>query len=289
MSTRSALLNGLRLSYEEEGNGPALVFLHGAGGGAIEWAPIVPYFLDSYTCYALDHRGSGGSDSSASNDYWLETLVQEVLAFLAEVSGPAIVVGHSQGGILAMIAASREPALVRGIFAEDIVPQSLTKERIAGPDVAAIYAAFRWFSSCAEARDRESQSLVLFAHHLGQMPAGKTTLGEVLGPIGLQRLASWFYETRPALFAEEFMTEHLTAEDVSRILAGLVCPLHVAYGDTALGGLVQQDDLEAILSAGVDMTATHFPGTGHSIAGLAPHAYLEDLRAFLKRVEGEGG
>lgn len=121
MTTKSAVINGLRLTYEQEGTGPALVFLHGGSGAAIEWSPIVPYFLDRYTCFAPDHRGCGGSEASPTNDYWLETLVHEAIAFLEEVSGPAIVVGHSQGGILAMIAASRKPELVRAIFAEDIV------------------------------------------------------------------------------------------------------------------------------------------------------------------------
>ncbi len=54
-------VNGIDLYYEEFGEGPAVVFAHGAGGNHLSWWQQVPYFRDRYTCVVFDHRGFGAS------------------------------------------------------------------------------------------------------------------------------------------------------------------------------------------------------------------------------------
>ena len=52
---------GCPLYYEVDGEGPAIVFAHGAGGNHLSWWQQVPEFRDSYRCVALDQRGFGRS------------------------------------------------------------------------------------------------------------------------------------------------------------------------------------------------------------------------------------
>jgi pimeloyl-ACP methyl ester carboxylesterase len=56
--------DGARLYYETHGAGPALVFVHGLGGGHLSWWQQVPHFRDRFTCVTFDHRGFGLSGES---------------------------------------------------------------------------------------------------------------------------------------------------------------------------------------------------------------------------------
>lgn len=56
-----ANVNGIELYYEEYGEGPALIFAHGAGGNHLSWWQQVPVFADRYRCITFDHRGFGFS------------------------------------------------------------------------------------------------------------------------------------------------------------------------------------------------------------------------------------
>ena len=56
-----ARVNGIELYYEVYGNGPAVVFAHGAGGNHLSWWQQVPVFARQYRCITFDHRGFGQS------------------------------------------------------------------------------------------------------------------------------------------------------------------------------------------------------------------------------------
>jgi 3-oxoadipate enol-lactonase len=54
-------MNGIELYYEVYGDGPAVVFAHGAGGNHLSWWQQVPVFARQYRCITFDHRGFGQS------------------------------------------------------------------------------------------------------------------------------------------------------------------------------------------------------------------------------------
>jgi 3-oxoadipate enol-lactonase len=54
-------VNGIDLYYEVHGDGPAIVFAHGAGGNHLSWWQQVPVFARQYRCVTFDHRGFGQS------------------------------------------------------------------------------------------------------------------------------------------------------------------------------------------------------------------------------------
>jgi 3-oxoadipate enol-lactonase len=57
----TAQVNGIALYYEVHGNGPAVVFAHGAGGNHLSWWQQVPVLARRYRCISFDHRGFGQS------------------------------------------------------------------------------------------------------------------------------------------------------------------------------------------------------------------------------------
>jgi 3-oxoadipate enol-lactonase len=54
-----AQIKGIDLCYEVHGQGPAVVFAHGAGGNHVSWWQQVPLLARQYRCISFDHRGFG--------------------------------------------------------------------------------------------------------------------------------------------------------------------------------------------------------------------------------------
>ena len=62
-------VNGLQLFYEQTGTGQPLVLVHGNGEDHTIFDEAVEYLKDSYTCYAIDSRNHGKSESSSELHY----------------------------------------------------------------------------------------------------------------------------------------------------------------------------------------------------------------------------
>ena len=56
-----APVNGIDLYYESHGEGPAVVFAHGAGGNHLSWWQQIPFFAKRFRCITFDHRAFGRS------------------------------------------------------------------------------------------------------------------------------------------------------------------------------------------------------------------------------------
>ena len=89
-----------------------LLFLHGVGGSGAAWDPQLPYFAArGYRTRAWDQPGYGGAPPVEPYD------LEHVSAALArEIGGePAVLVGHSMGGFIALETYARYPARVRAL------------------------------------------------------------------------------------------------------------------------------------------------------------------------------
>lgn len=83
------------------GSGTPIVFLHGLGSSAADWALQVPAFAAHHQVLTLDLRGHGGS--TFNGGLTIEQMAQDVAALLHERAlGPAHVVGLSMGGCVAL-------------------------------------------------------------------------------------------------------------------------------------------------------------------------------------------
>jgi 4,5:9,10-diseco-3-hydroxy-5,9,17-trioxoandrosta-1(10),2-diene-4-oate hydrolase len=109
--------DGLRVHYQERGEGPALVFLHGSGPGASGFSNFkrnYPYFAErGFRTLMPDTLGFGYSSQPTDIDYGLDFLVGKLATFLRAVGVTrAAVVGNSHGGALAIQLALTYPELV---------------------------------------------------------------------------------------------------------------------------------------------------------------------------------
>ncbi|HEY6597933.1 MAG TPA: alpha/beta hydrolase, partial [Pseudomonadales bacterium] len=89
---------GAEIYYEVTGNGPALLFAHGAGGNAASWWQQVPAFSGDHRVITFDHRGFGRS-RCAAEQFSAAAFDADALAILdAEKIDRAAVICQSMGG-----------------------------------------------------------------------------------------------------------------------------------------------------------------------------------------------
>jgi len=117
---KQAVINGTTLNYAEgPDNGPPLLLIHGQMTSWKSYHRVLPALSREFHVFAVDVPGHGGSDR-APEKYTANALAQDMRAFIADVIGePAIVSGHSSGGLIAASLAAKSPQWVRGVVLED--------------------------------------------------------------------------------------------------------------------------------------------------------------------------
>ena len=91
--------DGTSIAVWVEGNGPALVMVHGSIADHATFDPFVAVLRDGVTTFSMDRRGFGASDDTA--DYTIERDFEDVAAVVDAVTarsgGPVALWGHSYG------------------------------------------------------------------------------------------------------------------------------------------------------------------------------------------------
>jgi pimeloyl-ACP methyl ester carboxylesterase len=117
---------------------PALVFLHGFSLDMTTWYYQWRELSDRYRCVLVDQRAHGRSSKPASGDYSLVAMGKDIKAVLdaAVPEGPAILVGHSMGGMAVLSFARQFPEefgdRVAGVVLSDTAASDLLREVFGG-------------------------------------------------------------------------------------------------------------------------------------------------------------
>lgn len=107
--------------YDEGGEGPPILLLHGLMGRGSTWGRVVPWLRRYGRVHTFDARFHRGRDTDPeAGDISTEALVEDAAQALAALGPESIVVGHSMGGLHALCLAARYPDVVRAIVVEDM-------------------------------------------------------------------------------------------------------------------------------------------------------------------------
>ncbi len=111
-----ATVAGLKIHYKTAGQGPPLFMLHGGGNDWHEWVANVSFFAQHFCVYVPDLPGYGLSESTdvPVTPQWLTQFVRELVDVLGINS--AHFMGHSLGGMIALIFALQYPEKVRKLI-----------------------------------------------------------------------------------------------------------------------------------------------------------------------------
>ncbi len=110
-------LDGIRVRYLRSGSGPPLLLLHGLLGYSFSWRFAMPMLAQQATVYAVDMPGAGFSERPVGLDCCLKASAERLLRFLDAVGLESCdLLGTSQGGAVAMMAAAIAPQRVRRLI-----------------------------------------------------------------------------------------------------------------------------------------------------------------------------
>ena len=103
------------------GEGTPIVLLHGLMGRAQTWKSVARWLRPYGHVVGLDARGHGLDPRAGS--WRTEEFVDDVAGLVRALdAGPAVVIGHSMGGLHGLAFAAVHPALVRAVVVEDMAP-----------------------------------------------------------------------------------------------------------------------------------------------------------------------
>jgi pimeloyl-ACP methyl ester carboxylesterase len=183
-------VNGVRLHYDERGSGDPILCIHGAGSSTQLWADAVEKLAELGRVIAYDRRGCSRSERPEPYERTSVSEHADDAAALLEAldAAPAVIIGRSYGGTIALDLAIRHPELVRAIAVlEGDAPRELAP------------ATADWIEAVA-GRVREA------AERYGVDGVGETLIEEILGdgvwpqlPEPMRRVLT---ENGPALLAE---------------------------------------------------------------------------------------
>jgi pimeloyl-ACP methyl ester carboxylesterase len=114
------LANGINIGFKDDGKGTsAIVFLHYWGGSSRTWDDVVAALPSGYRLIRPDLRRWGDSipaQSATAFSYTLSDFVADAEALIKQLElEHYVLVGHSMGGKIAQLLASRRPGGLKGL------------------------------------------------------------------------------------------------------------------------------------------------------------------------------
>src|SRR5437763_4990434 len=112
--TTELRVRDVRIKLHHAGNGPTVLFLHGAGG-VPQWLPFFDALAEHYDLLVPEHPGFGGSDDPP----WIRSISDLALFYLDLVEEAGLdrihLIGNSLGGWLAAEILIRDRARFRSL------------------------------------------------------------------------------------------------------------------------------------------------------------------------------
>jgi pimeloyl-ACP methyl ester carboxylesterase len=115
MESKYIIANGIRIHYQEAGNGPLVILLHGFPEFWYGWKHQIPALSQQFRVVAPDMRGYNLSDKPALvSDYKIETLAKDIADLVVALGeDKAYIVGHDWGAAVAWAVAGLHPEVVK--------------------------------------------------------------------------------------------------------------------------------------------------------------------------------
>ena len=105
--------SGRPISYDVQGSGRPVLFIPGLCERRSVWEPVIQELSGICLAIKYDLRGYTGDEPG---DFTIADLSHDAASFLRTMAvGPAAIVGHSEGGFIALELALAQPELVSGV------------------------------------------------------------------------------------------------------------------------------------------------------------------------------
>ncbi len=265
-----------------------VVLLHGLTDASTCWPTVLPrYAGDGRAVVALDARGHGGTPLP-DEPFTVAALAADAAEALRALDlGPALVVGHSMGGVTAEELALTAPELVAGLVLEDPAWRTAESEGVDAPGadgsvvgVAGATGGERtpggvpdWLApAIAAVQGRTVEQIAA----RGRLDNPRWSEAEVLG----WAEAKAQVDPRLAEVPHDWLGRNWV-----EALADVRVPVTLLTAGPGLGVVTDRQAVRAAELLGDRLTHVAFPDAGHNIRREAPDRYLAVLDAAVARAD----
>jgi len=270
------------IAYDDSGGDgmPPLVLVHGLSSSRETWTRLLPELTKRFRVLRFDQRGHGES-SHVPGTYTLAHYMPDAISFCERIVGaPAVVAGHSLGGVVAAVLGRERPDLVRGVFLEDPPLYRADDEEPSDTGVSRMFPVMYRVLTDMRARNApigEYESMI------GSAPAmnGTGTLRDAFGDEGVRAQARALAGLDPEVFTPAIDRTALAGAEPSR---PILCPVAVLRADPALGAAFTDDDEKRFRETNPQSSVEVVAGASHAIHDEQPDRFLAELLRFVERI-----
>jgi pimeloyl-ACP methyl ester carboxylesterase len=275
-------VDGVALHADVEGpeGAPVLVFLHGVSGSGrtYDWLPAA--ITEGRRIVRLDLRGHGES-GHAPGTYLIDRYGADVAEVVRRVAGrPAVLVGHSLGGVSAWWVAQRHPELVAAAFLEDpplFMGEPAEHER---NEIAKLFPQVRDLAAGwqGDGVDVATAAALIADAPFGPDPSRRTR--DVVHEDAIRSLADGLLRMDPQVLTGAADRSTLAATDTA---APVTVPVLILAADDAMGAAFPSRHEERLAATHPSVEVVRVAGGGHGLHRERPsrEAYVAELQRFL--------
>ena len=263
--------NGIRMHYWRTGDGtkPALVLCHGFSDNGLCWISVAKALEGDYDIVMVDARGHGLSDAPETG-YTTADRADDVAGVVQALGleKPAIL-GHSMGASTAAAAAAQYPDLFGKVLLEDPA----------------------WFEegSRRQARTEEEREAWLKQRRDEIVERNKMSK-EALIALCREQSPTWpEAELEPWALSKQQLSPYVVGGREGRpkpwreTATEITAPTLLITADTEKGSIVTQELAKEATELNPKIDVVLIEGAGHNIRREAFEAYMDAVKAFLKK------
>lgn len=269
-------LSGLNFHLTEWGDEAAwpIVMLHGIRGFAETFAGVAAALQPGFRVIAFDQRGRGDSDWDPDRNYYTDAYVSDLEAVVRALDLRRFdLLGHSMGGINAIVYAARHRSRVRRLVIEDAGPGAFeasegatrirkelasTPERFDSWEVAADFMRTLRPTVTEEARQQRLQSM------LKPQPGGGFT---------------WRYD-HAGIAATRLNPDPARAVDLAACVQAIACDMLVVRGGRS--DYLQPAMTQRMRALNPRIATVEIPDAGHYVHDDQPTLFAQAVTDFLR-------
>lgn len=264
-----AEIDGIRTRYWLGGEGPPLVLVHGLGGAGFNFADLAPLLARRHRVLVLDLPGHGGTEPLPRVERLSDLAAHVAAVGEHEAMSPAVVLGYSMGGLVALRLAAERPEAVASLVL--VAPAGI---------VSTTRRARLWLGLVSALRP--ARAVARFRSLIARRPNLRAPVFGYWGAVEPRRLSPeavvGFLEAQPDHTDVRGVARVLLHDDPRPDLAGIRCPTLLVWG--ARDNLIPlEDGFEYARRLRCPLRVV--PAAGHLVVGERPGECAVLVEQFL--------
>ena len=251
-----------------------IIFMHGGGQSRSAWRGAAKCLANKgYRALTIDLRGHGESGWAPDGNYSFDRYTADLQALVAWLGAPAVLVGASLGGHVALMTAATRPEIVKALALADVTPW--VDEEYADGIRSAMRLTARGFDSIEKAAEMVDRLR-------GTAPRGQLE--------GLRRFlregedGRLYWRWDPRFLEDRFVRHGGEGGMFAQAAQSLQVPTLLMRAEFST--IVEPAHVRRFQQIRPELEYVEIKGVGHMVTGDANDAYAGPLIHFVERLRG---